>query len=146
MQVFQKNFENDLVQFVNLFKIYFKQWNFKSEKPIFTNACLMNEFVLFGSHDTFFYCLSIKFGNLQWKFCCQNEIYSTPFYDHENQLITCINCNGKLFLFDKHGLIMKKTTLFWDENTCYSSPLIFKGKLYVGSRYNFLHCFEIFEN
>lgn len=105
----------------------------------------MDDFVIFGSHDTFLYCLNIEYGNLQWKFCCQNEIYSTPFFDQENELLTCINCNGKIFFFDKHGLILGMKNLFSDKNVCYSSPLIFKNKIYFGSRCNFLHCFRLFE-
>ncbi|RNA26668.1 acyl- synthetase family member 4, partial [Brachionus plicatilis] len=69
------------------------QWKFEVEKPIFSNACLVDDLVLFGCHDQIFYCLNIKDGTLKWKFFCENEIYSSPFYDQTSKFIICINCD-----------------------------------------------------
>ena len=122
--------------------VYFlkKKWKFETGMPIFSSACLINDsdLVTFGCHDGFLYCLEQSSGELKWKFHCNSQIYSNPtlFKSH----VCCINSDGIILILSIDGNLVLKQGII---QNCFSSPIIYKNKIFVGSRDNFVSSFEI---
>jgi acyl-CoA synthetase len=121
-----------------------QKWVFKAEEAIFSNACVVNEnnLVLFGCHDSHLYCLDQTSGALKWKFNFSSQIYGAPFQIGSDR-IACVSSNSLIAVFSlDEGKSLLEKTLFTGENSCFSSPLVYKNKLLLGSRDNFLYSFK----
>jgi len=75
------------------------------------------------------------------------EIYSSPTIINYDSIVSvaCISCDGILCVIDLAGLCQLKNRLFNMNKSCFSSPIFFDEKIYLGCRDNFLYSlkFEI---
>jgi len=86
------------------------------------------------------YCLDQINGTLTWKYDCLSEVYSSPFVFENSTKIICASSDGLLSLFDLEGNVLDQKNLFSLKKSCFSTPLVYKNKIYMGSRDNFLYC------
>lgn len=121
----------------------FKKWEYEVSQPIFSNACVADEFVLFGCHDGYLYCLNRMHGTFVWNLKFGGEMYSTPFRVDKQPYVIAISCDSQLKLIHLDGRVIMNVQLFQTPgNMCYSSPIVFDDRLFVGSRDNFLNSFK----
>ena len=111
--------------------------------PIFSSACLMNDsnLVAFGCHDNHLYCLNQTNGELNWKINCESQIYSNPTL--LESYICCMSSDGIVSIINVDGIIVFRKDLIQIKNSCFSSPIIYKNKIFIGSRNNYLLSFKI---
>ncbi len=106
--------------------------------------------VYIGSLDSYLYCLNANNGNILWKFKTGGEIHSTLAVSDEKVYISsfdsylyCLNAdNGSViwkYKSDEKELGLQRNKA---EGMGYSSPVVFKGKIYIGSRDQGLYCFN----
>lgn len=119
-----------------------KKWEFQVKEPIFSNACLVNDLVIFGCHDNHLYCLKKFTGELEWRLDCQSQVYSTCSV-YLSYYIVNVASDGLLFILDLQGNVIIKKDLFSMKNSCYSSPILYKNYIYIGCRDNHLYSIEI---
>jgi len=123
----------------------YKKWTFKTEQPIFSSACLIPDLKLvsFGCHDNNLYCLNEEIGTLNWKINCDSQIYSSPCMLDAAFLIS-VSSNGIIFIVNiNNGDVILKKDFFNMKNSCYSSPVVYKNRLYIGCRDDYLYSFQV---
>lgn len=128
-----------------------------SSSPIFSSPSVVphvdladtSRMVIFGSHDGYLRCLTTLSGALQWELFLGSVVFSSPFCEH-----VCLNgatkivcaaatAAGVFFLVDvRLGMILGKIDL---NGEIYSSPVIFKNKVYIGCRNNNVYCLDIID-
>ncbi len=123
----------------------FKKWKFQTQGPIFNSACLYKTKVFFGSHDHYLYCLEEETGYLCWKFNMEGEIYSSPTIINNciNTIVVCLSSDGIFCIIDLGGKCLLKKDLFNLRKSCFSSPIFFNDRIYVGCRDNFVYSFKL---
>ena len=90
-----------------------------------------------------------------WYIKFDSEIYSSPFclQSFENEkidesIILAISCDGTVYISDLNGNLMlnEKNVLNNLKNCCYSSPIVYKNKMFIGCRDNFVYSINLFWN
>ncbi|CAO1329653.1 unnamed protein product [Diamesa serratosioi] len=125
-------------------------WTYKTDGNIFSSF----EFlpiasglqIFFGCHDRKLRCLNYIFEDkaavLCWEKELQSQIYSTPkiiSINSENFIVSCTT-NGNINLLSiTNGNIESSMKLLGE---IFSSPVVFKNQLFVGSRDNCLYCLK----
>ena len=88
------------------------------------------------------YCLSQTKSELAWKYDCLSEIYSSPFSFANSSKIVCVSSDGLLNIFDLEGNLIKRKKIIDMNESFFSSPVVFRDKIYIGARDNFLYCID----
>jgi eukaryotic-like serine/threonine-protein kinase len=105
------------------------------------------DMVTFGCHDNNLYCLRQSNGDLVWKFNTTSEIYANPavIYGSNNRLlIVSVNCDGVFYFIEvETGQLFSKIDSFSIKKGYFSSPIVFREHIYIGSRDNYLYCFQM---
>lgn len=130
-----------ILLYINI--LLLKIWEFTVKEPIFSNACIVDTCVLFGCHDKNVYCLEQSNGQLKWTSNLMSDIYSTSFFLESDSKVLCVSCDGLLRLLSLDGKLDMEEKIFEQKNMCYSSPIVYQNRLYIGSRDNYLYSFKI---
>lgn len=121
-------------------------WTCELEANIFSSlASNLEDRVMFGGHDHKVYCLSLKGGKMIWTCDHSAPVYASPFVLELSSVMT-LSTDGQLKILDiTTGQCTKEAFLGQTEGQqdYFSSPVVFKDKVIVGSRRNHLMAFEI---
>ena len=121
-------------------------WRFTIKEPIFSTPVVFRNSIFFGAHDSNLYCLDQSIGTILWKFNMKSQIYSSP---SPLQLISGAICivstssDGNLVLLDLNGKSLLRQDLFNMKDSCFSSPLVYRQTIYIGSRNNHVYSFQL---
>jgi outer membrane protein assembly factor BamB len=124
------------------------EWGF----DYYTGSITVENGTLFaGSADGHLFALRQKDGNELWRFKSGGVIRSTPAVDEENVYFG--DMSGKLFAVNKKngirrwvfstiGDTLNNENFGFDRKALLSSPTVYKGTVYVGSRDGFLYAVD----
>ena len=125
-------------------------WTYKTDGNIFSSfefqPIISGMQIFFGCHDRKVRCLNYIFEDntavLCWENELQSQIYSTPkimSINSENFIVSCSTSGHINLLNITNGLIESSMKL---SGEIFSSPVVFKNQLFVGSRDNCLYCLK----
>ncbi|KAG7488869.1 hypothetical protein MATL_G00038990 [Megalops atlanticus] len=128
-----------------------QMWKFSTNGPVFsspcgTPACLSNQRVFCGSHDSCVYCLDSCDGTLVWCFQTSGRVFSSPFlFDGSvwgcGRLVTLTSTDGTVWVLDAETGALKASLSLPGE--LFSSPVVWGRTLVVGCRNDFVYCIEL---
>ena len=138
-----------MLQYLTICIILLQVWKFKTDSPIFSSPCIWPDrgnsakSIVFGSHDNHVYSLDYS-GTLQWKHELTSAVYSSPFLadirtsaNVFDGLVACSTDGTVSVLSLQTGKSLRSLKLPGD---VFSSPIVFRGFIFVGCRNNFLYC------
>jgi outer membrane protein assembly factor BamB len=115
-------------------------WQYAADAPIFSSPVLYgNEGVLFGCHDRHLYLLNVAKASLMWKQELAAEICASPDFEAAEGRIVAASTKGDVYVLNKSGEILSSFQL---DGHIYSSPIFLPGRIIIGSRDNFLYCYD----
>lgn len=107
---------------------------------------MFENLLIFGAHDSNMYCLDQEAGNVLWTFKMTSQIYSSPSLIQLSGTIFVIgiSSDGYFALFDlRNGNALLTKDLFDMKDSCFSSPVANREKIYIGARNNYIYSFEL---
>jgi outer membrane protein assembly factor BamB len=119
-------------------------WKFKASASFVSSPVIDNDIVYAGSTDSNMYAVNINTGKIIWKFKTKGQVRST----------VCINGNDLFFLSGDglysinkaNGKLQKSYKTKESQYDVYdyhqSSPVIYNGKLYIGSSDSCIYAFN----
>jgi outer membrane protein assembly factor BamB len=113
-------------------------WRFQTGGQIFSSPVIDGDAVYFGSNDRYFYSLSLISGYLRWEFMTDAIVNGAAL----------VMSNAVIFgSGDKHVYFLDKRTgseldRFETRSRVVSSPVYYRGRVYVACAENRLYCFE----
>ncbi|XP_060531899.1 beta-alanine-activating enzyme isoform X2 [Cylas formicarius] len=119
------------------------KWKYDIGAYVFSSLVRVGDKIYFGSHDMNLYEVSAESGCVTQKFLLQSEISSTPFvYELDSEIYVFCTCNSGYLSRVKvaSGYI---STIFRFQSETFSSPCVFKDKIFIGCRDNYLHCLKL---
>ena len=115
-------------------------WQYATAAPIFSSPVLYDEHgVLFGCHDHSLYLLDAAEGRLVWRRDLDAEIFASPDFEAAGGRIVAATTKGDVHLVSNDGAV---TQSFRPGGHLFSSPLFLPGQIILGSRDNFLYCYD----
>ena len=137
--------------------------SFDGTKPIFSSPCHLSLFldgvnidvVVFGCHDGYLRCVLLSTGCLLWDVDLGSAIFSAPTFVPDSNLILASTTAGEIIVImgnlDKKDQSMEGSdegrwrikAKFRMPAEIYSSPVFYKGKIYIGCRDDNIYVFEI---
>ena len=118
-------------------------WFFKTDGAVESSPAIVNDRILVGSYDTFFYCIDAISGKLIWKFKSDGGIKSSPCVDEGKVYFGCDNIaltTGKFYCLNADS-----GELVWSADFAKkieSSPLVVNGKVYFGCADGYMYCLD----
>jgi outer membrane protein assembly factor BamB len=113
-------------------------WRYTTGKAILSSPSVANGCVVFGSDDTYIYCLNASNGQLVWRFPTGDIVKSSPTIE-----------NGRVFITSEDGYLycLNLTAgwpfwIKWVGGFAQSSPVVVGDYVFVGSGENGLYCFN----
>lgn len=91
------------------------------------------------SHDGYFYCIDMDTRKESWRFKTSSDEGGTKALLLEDRIIFC-SADYNVYCLDKQGKFLWK---FRTGGQIWSTPLFYKGRLYVGSYDCRLYCMDI---
>jgi outer membrane protein assembly factor BamB len=115
-----------------------KLWSTKMERTVLGAAAIVGDRLYCGSRDGHLYCLAQEDGKIIQSFDAHAQIVSSPACTED--LITFTTAKGMLYVLD-----IKTFEVLWSyrlgtEGMFVGSPVIARGKVYIGSEKYGLHC------
>jgi outer membrane protein assembly factor BamB len=99
-----------------------------------------NNSLLFGCHDRGLYRLDASTGSLIWRHELDGEIFASPDYESgDGGRIVAATSAGTVQIVSPSGETLSSWQL---SGQVFSSPLFLPGRIVVGSRDNFLYCYD----
>ena len=125
-------------------------WTYKTDGNIFSSFEFLpianGMQIFFGCHDRKLRCLNYTFEDkiaaLCWEKELQSQIYSTPkiiAINSESFIVSC-STNGHINLLSINTGVIESSLKLPGE--VFSSPVVYKDQLFVGSRDNNLYCLK----
>jgi outer membrane protein assembly factor BamB len=126
------------------------KWKFKSRAPFIASSVADQNIVYAGSLDSTLYALDIQSGKLKWKFRSNGEIRSAVCIGVQHVYLS--GGDGILYALEKRsgkaswmfrtlgGLLGERKYDFADY--FYSTPVLYKGRLYFGAGDGHLYCVD----
>ncbi len=116
-------------------------WEYEAEDAVLTAIAVHDGSVIFGSRDSYVYCLRATDGQLNWQTDVGGPVVSSPAVTPE--VVYAAAKNGYIY-----GLSTDSGEMQWEFNTrivtrnieFYSSPAIANGLLYIGSDDRYIFC------
>jgi outer membrane protein assembly factor BamB len=113
--------------------------------PIFSSPCIFNNSLFIGCHDQYLYAIDLsneEQGILQWKCLFPSMIYASPFVYDNGRMVIVGSTNGCLRLLNAQtGEIICETEI--NGNGLFSSPVCYQNFIIVGSRDDYLYCYQL---
>jgi len=107
---------------------------------VVSSPMIVDDYVYIGADDGKLYKLNIGNGTEVWNYTagdgCLAQFWSSPFVDVENGIVFC-HASGV------HAVDMETGERIWHFETLtreFSSPIVYDGRVYVGSYDNHLYC------
>jgi outer membrane protein assembly factor BamB len=106
-------------------------WKFQSGAEIAGAAALVEDKVIFGSHDSFLYCLKAADASLAWKFQTENRVNCTTAIEGSYTFVA--GCDAKIRVIDiREGKQVSEVPL-GEGAYLIASPAVLGDMLYVGT-------------
>lgn len=122
-------------------------WKYEADGPIFSSLTKNGDSLIFGCHDKNLYIVNptVDLCRLVGKVEFDSAIStSTYVYEEDDISVIVAACNvGIIYVIDaKTCAVLKQIRL---PNEIFSSPVVFRRKLYLGCRDNYLYCIDLSE-
>lgn len=122
-------------------------WKYEADGPIFSSLTNNRDSLIFGCHDKNLYIVNstLELGSLVGKVECDSAISTSAYvYEEDDTSVIVAACNvGIIYVIDAKTFAVLKQIRF--PNEIFSSPVVFKRKLYIGCRDNYLYCIDLSE-
>lgn len=142
-------------------------WKIKTDGPLFAGACLSHLCLSQGiicSRGGSVYCLQLAKGNIIWQYNVGSPITASAYIDEHSKLnhdpskpgdrLICVcSSSGKILVLRSNMLATERdegeselVEKFAEFDLCgeiFSSPVMIGGRIFVGGRDDYLHCFVV---
>ncbi len=114
-------------------------WRFKTGGMVNRPPVISDGKMYILSHDGYFYCIDMETRKELWRFKTSSDEGGTKALILKDRIIFC-SADYNVYCLDKNGKLLWK---FRTGGHIWSTPLFYKGKLYVGSYDCRLYCMDI---
>lgn len=136
-------------------------WKVPTEGPVFSSPVAFTvagqdtaSAVIIGTHGKSILCLATDNGQLLWRHNTISVMYGSPFllghlavFIETNATLHLLDCTTGRAISQKSANKAKTARTEWStlatSGQIFSSPICYRGKLFIGSRDSCLHCFQL---
>lgn len=106
-------------------------WQFRTGQTVLGSVAVAGDELFFGSSDGHLYCID-KAGRLIGKFNTHAPIVTSPAVGE--RFVYVINASRTLYAIDRKRLEVAWEMTLTNDGECYSSPVLARGKVFVGTK------------